>query len=319
MKNLKIFSGSANPDFAGKITDYLGMEPGSRDISRFSDGEIKVKFNENIRGADVFIIQPTHPPAENLVELLIMLDAARRASAKRVTAVMPYYGYARQDRKDQPRVSITAKLVANLIDTAGANRIITMDLHSAQIQGFFDIPFDHLYASINFFEEIKNNMALDDVVVVSPDVGSVKIARAYAKKLNASLAILDKRRPRANSAEIVNVIGEVKGKNVIIVDDIVDTGGTLIVAAQTLKKHKAKDISVFCTHPVLSGDAVQRIQDSDIKIFIVADTIALSEEKRGAGKIKVVSVANLFGEAIKRIYLEQSISSLFSDWQSIPL
>ncbi|MCK5347262.1 MAG: ribose-phosphate diphosphokinase, partial [Candidatus Heimdallarchaeota archaeon] len=194
-----------------------------------------------------------------------------------------------------------------------------MDLHAGQIQGFFDIPFDHLYASINFFEEIKNNMALDNVVVVSPDVGSVKIARAYAKKLNASLAILDKRRPRANSAEIVNVIGEVKGKNVIIVDDIVDTGGTLMVASQTLKKHKAKDICVFCTHPVLSGDAVQRIQDSDIKDFIVADTIALNDEKKKSEKIRVVSVANLFGEAIKRIHLEQSISSLFSDWQSIPV
>ncbi len=315
MENLKIFSGSSNQFLSKKITDYLGMSLGSAEISRFSDGEIKVKFNENIRGADVFLIQPTHPPAENLMELLIMLDAARRASAYRVTAVIPYYGYARQDRKDQPRVSITAKLVANLIITAGADRVLTMDLHSAQIQGFFDIPFDHLYASINFFDYIKS-LNLDDVVVVSPDVGSVKIARAYAKRLDTTLAILDKRRPKPNSAEIVNVIGDVKDKNIIIVDDMVDTGGTILLAVKTLKEKNAKDINIFCTHPVLSGDAVQKIENSEIKLFTVTDTIPLDDNKR-INKIDVVSVANLFGEAIKRIHKEESVSSLF-DWQSVP-
>jgi len=316
MKDLKIFTGSANPSLAKKITDYLGIELGSAEISRFSDGEIKVKFNENIRGTDVFIVQPTHPPAENLIELLIMLDAARRSSVRRVTAVMPYYGYARQDRKDQPRVSIAAKLVANLITTAGADRVLTMDLHSSQIQGFFDIPFDHLYASINFFEYIKK-LNLKDFVVVSPDVGSVKIARAYAKRLESSLAILDKRRPKPNSAEIVNLIGDVKGKNIIIIDDMVDTGGTILLAAKTLREHYAKDINVFCTHPVLSGDAVKKFEKSEIKLFAITDTIPLDNSKK-IDIIDVVSVANLFGEAIKRIHNEESLSSLF-DWQNVQI
>ncbi len=314
MKNLKIFSGSSNPSLAKKITDYLGMSLGSAEMSRFRDGEIKVKYNENIRGADVFLVQSTHPPADNLMELLIMLDAAKRASAQRVTAVIPYYGYARQDRKDQPRVSITAKLVANLITTAGADRILTMELHSAQIQGFFDIPLDHLYASINFFECIKD-MNLENIVVVSPDVGSVKIARAYAKKLDTTLAILDKRRPKPNSAEIINIIGDVDGKNIIIVDDLVDTGNTILKAVQALKERGARDINVFCTHPVISGDAVENFKKSKVKLFTVTDTIPLDDYKK-IDKIKVVSVANLFGEAIKRINNEESISSLF-DWQNV--
>ncbi|MFC1562627.1 ribose-phosphate diphosphokinase [candidate division KSB1 bacterium] len=314
MKNLKIFSGSSNLFLAKKIADYIGISLGSAEISNFSDGEIKIKFNENIRGTDVFLVQSTYPPADNLMELLIMLDAAKRASAKRVTAVIPYYGYARQDRKDKPRVSITAKLVANLITIAGADRILTMDLHSSQIQGFFDIPFDHLYASINFFECIKE-MNLENVVVVSPDLGSVKMSRAYAKRFDAALAILDKRRPKPNSAEIVNVIGDVEGKNVIIVDDMVDTGGTILKAVKTLKEEGAKGINIFCTHPVLSGDAVQKLKDSEIKSFMVSDTIPLDDNKK-IDKINVISVANLFGEAILRIYREESISSLF-DWQNI--
>lgn len=313
MKDLKIFTGTANPSLAKKITDYLGIKLGSAEISRFSDGEIKMKYNENIRGTDVFIVQPTHPPAENLMELLIMLDAARRSSARRVTAVIPYYGYARQDRKDQPRVSLAAKLVANLITIAGADRVLTMDLHSSQIQGFFDIPFDHLYASINFFEYIKN-LNLKNFVVVSPDVGSVKIARAYAKRLESSLAILDKRRPKPNSAEIVNLIGDVNGKNVIIIDDMVDTGGTILLATKTLREHLAKDINVFCTHPVLSGNAVKKMEKSEIKLFAITDTIPLDNSKK-IDIIDVVSVANLFGEAIKRIHNEESLSSLF-DWQT---
>jgi len=312
MKNLKIFSGNYNQALAKKIDNYLEIPLGSAKVSNFSDGEIKVKYNENIRGSDVFLIQSTHPPAENLMELLIMLDAAKRASAYRVTAVIPYYGYARQDRKDQPRVSITAKLVANLITTSGADRILTMDLHSAQIQGFFDIPFDHLYASINFFDYIEN-MDLKNVVVVSPDVGSVKIARAYAKRLDTSLVILDKRRSKPNSAEIVNVIGNVKGKNVIIVDDLVDTGGTLLMAVKTLKKKGAIDINVFATHPVLSGNAVKDFENSEIKLFSVTNTIPLDDKKK-INKINIVSVANLFGEAIKRIYKEESLSSMF-EWQ----
>ena len=315
MKNLKIFTGTSNTTLAKRITDYLGISLGATEILRFSDGEIKIKFDENIRGADVFIIQPTQPPAENLMELLIMLDAAKRASARRVTAVIPYYGYARQDRKDQPRVSITAKLVANLITTAGADRVLTMDLHSSQIQGFFDIPLDHLYGSINFFEYI-NNLDLKNIVVVSPDVGSVKLARAYAKRLQTSLAILDKRRPKPNNAEIVNIIGEVSGKNIIIVDDMIDTGGTLFLAADALKKRGAKDICVFCTHPVLSDNAAKKIKTSDIKMFTVSDTIELNDDKKN-DKLNIISVANLFGEAIKRIHKEESISSLFG-WQNFP-
>ncbi len=311
---MKIFAGSASIQLAQKVADYLNTSVGRSETRRFSDGELGMKFNENIRGTDVFIVQSTQPPAENLLELLIMIDAARRASARRVTAVIPYYGYARQDRKDQPRVSITAKLLANLITTAGAHRILTMDLHSAQIQGFFDIPFDHLYASFLFSEHIQS-MNLSNVVVVAPDVGSVKLARAYAKRLDTSLAILDKRRPKPNVSEVVNIIGDVSGKNVLMVDDLIDTGGTLFKAAESLKKKGAQDIFAYATHGLLSKDAVSRLNDSYIKKLVMSDTLQLPPEKQSP-KIEVVSVSHIFGEAIRRIHSETSISSLF-DWQMV--
>lgn len=316
MDGPRLFSGSSNPVLTKRIADYLEQRLGECTTGRFSDGEISFKYNENIRGTDVFIIQSTHPPAENLMELLIMIDAARRASAKRITAVIPYFGYARQDRKDQPRVAITAKLVANLITTAGAHRVLTMDLHCAQIQGFFDIPFDHIYASTAFLdEELRTPQA--NRVVVAPDVGSVKMARAYAKRLDASLAILDKRRPKANQVEVTNVIGEVKGKKILMIDDMVDTGRTLINAARVLKEKGAESIQVFCTHPVLSGDAIERFSQSEIDTMTVTDTLYLSEEALAKNSmIEVMSVAHLFGEAIQRIHMERSISKLF-DWQTI--
>ena len=247
------------------------MPLGLVELKRFSDNEIWVKYLENIRGSDIFIVQSTNPPAENLIELLIMVDAAKRASAQRITAVIPYFGYSRQDRKDQPRVSITAKLVANLITVAGADRVITMDLHAAQIQGFFDIPFDHLYGSSIFsglFNDIKANL-----VVVSPDVGGIKIARSYAKRLNASLVVIDKRRPKQNHAEVVHIIGNVKNKDVLIVDDLIDTGGTFVGAIDALKKEGAKNIYGAVTHPVFSGPAVERIHNSQITNLLVSDTI----------------------------------------------
>jgi len=309
LANPIIFSGNANRDLAEKIANYLKRPLGDAQISYFSDGEIWVKYNQNIRGADVFVVQPTHAPARNLVELLIMLDAARRASAERVTAVIPYFGYARQDRKDQPRVSITAKLVANLLSTSGADRVLTMDLHAPQIQGFFDIPVDHLYSSTVFTEHIRE-MKLPELTVVSPDIGGITLARAYAKRLNAPLAIIDKRRPKHNEAEIFHVIGEVKNRNILIIDDIVDTAGTLCKAAVALKDQGAKDIFVACTHPILSGTAIERLSEAPITRLWITDTIALPEEKR-LDKIEVVTASGLFGEAVKRIHSEESISSLF--------
>lgn len=309
LANPIIFSGNANRGLAEKIANYLKRPLGDAQISYFSDGEIWVKYNQNIRGADVFVVQPTHAPARNLVELLIMLDAARRASAERVTAVIPYFGYARQDRKDQPRVSITAKLVANLLTTSGADRVLTMDLHAPQIQGFFDIPVDHLYSSTVFTEHIRE-MKLPALTVVSPDIGGITLARAYAKRLNAPLAIIDKRRPKHNEAEIFHVIGEVKNRNILIIDDIVDTAGTLCKAAVALKDQGAKDIFVACTHPILSGTAIERLNEAPITRLWITDTIALPEEKR-LDKIEVVTASGLFGEAVKRIHSEESISSLF--------
>ncbi len=305
---MKIFSGSANRPLAEKIAGYLGMELGDVELGRFSDGEISVKYNENIRGNDVFIIQPTSPPAENILELLLMIDAAHRASAKRITAVLPYFGYARQDRKDRPRVALSAKLVANLISTAGANRVLTLDLHSASIQGFFDIPFDHLYSSIFFIDRIKK--LFKDGVVVGPDVGSLKRARAYANRLGFDLAVVDKKRSGPNNIEDVTLIGNIKDKNVIMVDDMIDTGGTLCRAAEMLKKAGACQIVAACTHPILSGDAIKRLEDSEISKVFVSDTVPLQDNKR-SNKIEVVSSASLFGEAIKRIHNEESISSLF--------
>ena len=309
MDGLKFFSGNANVALAQEISAYLKVPLGSAEVTRFRDGEISVKICENVRGADVFVLQSTHSPTDNLMELLIMTDAAKRASAKQVTAVIPYFGYARQDRKDQPRVPITAKLVADLISTSGADRVVTMDLHAAQIQGFFDIPFDHLYSSLVFSKYLKD-MDISDLVVVAPDAGSIDMARAYAKRLGAGLALVDKRRPKPDVAEVMNIIGEVDNKNILIRDDMIDTGGTIIEAALALKKKGAQEIYVACTHPVLSGDAVQRIDNSSIKRLFVTNTIPVSEEKRSP-KIMVFSVAELLGEAILRIHEERSISSLF--------
>ncbi len=309
MDGIKIFSGRSNIPLAEKIAHEIGEPLGEREIVNFSDGEIWAKYSDNIRGADVFIIQSTFPPAENLMELLIMIDAAKRASASRVTAVIPYFGYARQDRKDQPRVAISSKLVANLLTKAGTERVLTMDLHAAQIQGFFDIPVDHLYSSAVFVRYIKD-LNIPNLVVVSPDVGGIKFARAYATRLEADLVLVDKRRPKANVAEVVNIIGDVKGKNVLIVDDLIDTGGTFVAAISALKTAGANEIYGACTHAVLSGSAVERIENSPLKKMIISDTIPM---KRHSEKLEVRSVARLFAEAIRRTYQNESISTLFEN------
>ena len=304
----KVFSGSANRPLATKIANKLGMQLGILELKRFSDGEIWAKYGENIRGSEVFIIQSTNPPAENLMELLIMIDAAKRASATRITAVIPYFGYSRQDRKDQPRVSITAKLVANLLTVAGADRIMTMDLHAAQIQGFFDIPFDHLYGSTMFtglFEDVRNNL-----VVVSPDVGGIKMARSYAKRLHADLVVIDKRRPKQNLAEVVHIIGNVEGKDVLLVDDLIDTAGTFVSAIEALKKDGANEIYGAITHPLFSGPAIERIQKSQLKKLYVSDTIAYDLNNK-TDKVEKISASSIFAEAIRRTYNNESISSLF--------
>jgi len=306
---LKLFAGLSNLPLSQKIAHYVKVPLAQCEISRFSDGEIFIQINENIRGADVFIIQSTNPPAENLMELLIMIDAAKRASASRITAVLPYYGYARQDRKDQPRVAISAKLVANLITKAGADRVLTMDLHASQIQGFFDIPSDHLYSNRTFnayFSKIVNG----PLVVVAPDVGSVKMVRTFAKDLNASLAIVDKRRPSPNQSEVINIVGEVEGRTAIIRDDMVDTAGTLTRAAVAIRDRGAKEVLACCTHPVLSGQALESIEKSPMTKLVVADTISV-ESKKLPKKIEVLSVADVFGEAILRIHSEESVSILF--------
>jgi len=308
---MKIFSGTANPELTRDICQALRQPLGDCTISRFSDGELRIKINENVRGADVFIVQPTFSPGDNLMELLVMIDAAKRASAKRITAVVPYFGYSRQERKDQPRVPITAKLVANLITVAGANRVLTLDLHAEAIQGFFDIPVDHLYASpvlISHFVKLK----LKDLVVVSPDTGGVPRARAFAKRLgnDTPLAIIDKRRPGPNRIEILNVVGDVAGKNCLIVDDIMDTARTISEVAITLKKNGARDIYACATHGVLSGSAIDSLERSPIKGLVLSDTIPLAPDKRIA-KIKVLSIAKLLAEAIRRIHQEKSVSSLF--------
>jgi len=306
---MKIFSGTANRPLAENIAQYLGIPLGEAEIRRFSDGEISVKYNENIRGTDVFIVQPTNPPADNILELLLMIDAASRASALRITAVIPYFGYARQDRKDQPRVALSAKLVANLISTASADRVLTMDLHSAQIQGFFDIPFDHLYGSPIFLDNLRKSK-LNNLVVVAPDVGSSKRARAYANRLDCDLALVDKKRSGPNQVETVTLIGDVRDQNIVLVDDMIDTAGTLCRAADLLSESGARKIIASCTHPILSGNAIEKINQSAISRMLVSDTILVPEEKR-IDKIEVLSSAFLFGEAIKRIHNEESISSLF--------
>ena len=306
---LAIFSGSSNPALARAIAKEYGTTLGKITIKKFSDGELYVKYEQSIRGEDIFIVQPTPPSGDNIIELLLMLDAAKRASVKRVTAVIPYFGYARQDRKDQPRVSIGSKLMANLLVEAGADRILTMDLHAAQIQGFFDIPLDHLYASRVFIDHMTKH-PIDNLVVVAPDVGSLKMARSYSKKLGASLAFIDKRRPKQNESEIMNIIGEVEGKNVLIVDDLIDTAGTLTNAAAAMKERGALNIRAMCSHPILSGPAFQRIEDSPIDELLVTDTIPL---RQPTDKIKVLSVANIFAEAIERIHTNDTISALFDN------
>ncbi len=305
-----VFSGRSNPELAEEIASHIGEPLGGVDIKTFSDGEIWVKYRTNIRGRDVFIIQSTFPSADNLMELLLLMDAARRASARRVNAVIPYFGYARQDRKDRPRVAISGKVVANILTSAGADRVITMDLHAPQIQGFFDIPVDHLYSSavfIPYFVEAN----IPDLTVVSPDVGGIKMARAYAKRLNADLVVLDKRRPEPNVAEVMNIIGEVEGRNVLIVDDIIDTGGTFTQAVEVLCAAGAKAVYGACSHGVFSGKAYERFAEAQLARLVVTNTIPLSENMKSLDNVEVISVAPLFAEAIKRTHLHQSISSLF--------
>ncbi len=305
----RIFSGNASRRLANAICDKLQTPLGDAEVGRFEDGEVSVRFNENIRGSDVFVVQATGPPADNLMELLVMLDAAKRASARRVTTVMPYFGYARQDRKDQPRAPISAKLVANLITVAGADRALTMDLHSAQIQGFFDIPFDHLYAApvmIDYF--MKKN--LSDLVVVAPDVGGVKMARAYAKRLGADLVLTDKRRPKPDAVEIMNIIGDVKGKNCVLFDDVVTTARTLCQAAEAIRAQGAKQIFAGVTHGVFSPGALERVVASPIKELVITDTVC-HDHTPLPSKVTELSVAGLLGEAVHRIHEERSLSSLF--------
>lgn len=308
---LKVFSGNANPELAKKITKFLKVPLGDATVSTFSEGEIRVKINEDVRGRDVFIMQPTCPPTNNnLMELLIMIDAVKRASARRITAVIPYFGYARQDRKDQPRVPISAKLVANLLESAGADRILTMDLHASQIQGFFDVPLDHLFA-VNTVVDYFVKKKIKNLVIASPDVGGIKMARAYAKRMSAHLAIVDKRRIDDQHTETMSILGEVKGKNIVIVDDLVATAGSICEAASALKKAGALKIFAAVTHPILSGPAIERIKKSSFEEFIISDSIPLEASKKDP-VFRVLSVAPLLGEAIRRIHHEESVSSLFN-------
>jgi len=309
---LKIFAGNSNPHLAEAITRYMGIPLGAATVSSFSDGEIQVEFKENVRGMDVFVLQSTCQPVnDNIMELLVMVDALKRASASRVTAVLPYYGYARQDRKVASRAPITAKLIADIITAAGVDRVLTIDLHAGQIQGFFDIPVDHLYAGPIMAEAIKANHFTSECAVVSPDAGGVERARAFAKRLGSSLAIIDKRRAKPNEAEVMNVIGDVKGKDAILLDDLVDTAGTLVKGAQALENAGARSIYACCTHPVLSGEAVNKLNESTIKKVYITDTIPTDEKFVKCPKLQVESVAPLLGEAISRIHREVSVSELF--------
>ena len=306
---LKLLSGTANRALAEEIARHLGIELCRVNLGRFADGEISVRIDENVRGNDVFIVQPTNPPAENIMEMLLLIDAARRASAARITCVMPYYGYARQDRKDQPRVPIGAKLMANMIASAGVDRVLGVDFHQHQLQGFFDVPVDHLYAMPVFTAHYRR-MQLGDPVVVAPDVGSAKMARGFAKRLNASLAIIDKRRPQPNVSEVVNVVGDVEGRDCILVDDMIDTAGTVTEASRALKKLGAQDIYICATHALLSGPAKARLNDAPIKEVAVTDTVAIPEERRPR-QLCVLSVGELLSKAIRFTHAEQSVSSLF--------
>ena len=308
---IKIFCGNANPKLAEEICRQLGCDMGRAITERFSDGEFNFQIDENVRGGDVFIVQPTSPPTDqHLMELLVMIDAFRRSSAERITAVVPYYGYARSDKKDRPRVPISAKLVANLITIAGANRLLTIDLHAAQIQGFFDIPVDHLYSAPVMIGHYQENL-LPNLTVVAPDTGGAERARAYAKRLDAELALCDKRREKANVAEVMNVVGDVRGRSCLIVDDMCDTGGSLTKVAAALKDAGAARIHACFTHPVLSGRAIEQLQKSEIEQIIVTNTIPLRDDALALDKIKVLSIAPLLAKAIKSIHEETSVSSLF--------
>jgi len=311
-KELLLFSGRANIPLVEEICKYLRIPLGKSNIYDFPDGEIGIKITENVRGRDVFVVQPTCEPVnKNLMELLIMIDALKRSSAERITAVIPYYGYARQDRKAEPRVPITSKLVADLVTAAGTNRVLAIDLHAGQIQGFFNLPVDHLYAAPIQIEYIKRKR-LKDLGIVSPDAGGVERARAFAKKLNTSLAIIDKRRDKPGVAKVMNIIGDIKGKRAMIVDDMIDTAGTLIEATNALLKNGVREVYACCTHPVLSEPAVERINKSPLKEVIVSNTIPLSDKQKRCNKIIILSISKLLGEAIKRIHTATSVSSLFA-------
>ena len=310
-KELKIFTGNANPALAQEICRHLSVPLAQATVKSFSDGEIMVEINENVRGRDVFVVQSTCQPANhNLMELLVMIDALKRASAARITAVIPYFGYARQDRKVAPRTPITSKLVADLITTAGAHRVLCVDLHAGQIQGFFNIPVDHLYAAPAVLEDVKARFT-EELVVVSPDAGGTERARAFAKRLNAGLAIIDKRRSAANVSEVMHIIGDVDGRTCIIVDDMIDTAGTLCQAAAALKAHGAGDVYATATHAVLSGPALERINESDLKEVLVCNTIPTEEKVKNCSRLRTISVANILAEAIRRIHGDESVSSLF--------
>lgn len=306
----RIFSGRANPELTKEIVEILGITPGKITFRNFSDGEVWLRFEENIRGTDVFIVQPTNPPAENILELLLILDAAKRASARRITAVIPYYGYARQDRKDQPRVPISSRLIMDAITIAGADRIVAMDLHSTQIQGFANIPFDHLYAKSTFINRLRELTAEKEFSVVTPDVGGVKMARSYAKILGTSLSIIDKRRPEPNKAELMNIIGSSHIENAMIIDDMIDTGGTIEEASKLLKERGTKYILVVATHGLFSDDCISRLTNAPIDKVIVTNSVRIPPEKKFSN-LEVLSAAPLLAEAIKRIHNEESISSLF--------
>ncbi len=311
-EGIKLFTGNAHRELAKDVANYLGIPVGDATVTKFSDGEIMVRINENVRGTDVFVIQPTCMPVNrNIMELLLMIDALKRASARRITAVIPYYGYARQDRKVQPRVPISAKLVADLITAAGTSRVLTVDLHAAQIQGFFNIPVDNLYAAPVLLDYVRSNYTLEELVIVSPDAGGVERARSFAKRLQSSIAIIDKRREAINVSEVMNVIGDVRNKDTLILDDMIDTGGTTTQAAGALKEKGARRVVAACTHAVLSGSAVDKVNNSVIEELIVTDTIPFDSKKERCSKLTVLSMAPLLGEAIKRIHEESSISSLF--------
>ena len=310
-KELKIFSGRSNPVLANKIAKSLGKDLGEITIKTFADGELWIKFEENIRGTDVFIIQPTNSPGDNIIELSLTIDAAVRASAKTVTAVIPYFGYGRQDRKDNPRVPISSRVMVDMVTATGANRIITMDLHSTQIQGFATIPFDHLYSRMVLLDAIKSlGFIPENSVVLSPDVGSARMSQAYAKRLGMHFALIDKRRYAPNKAEIVHLIGELNGKDVLIIDDMIDTAGTTVNAANAAKENGANTVTAVATHALFSGPAIERIKNSAIGKIIVTDTLSISEEKK-LDNMEIVTVANVFGEAIERVYEGKSVSALF--------